>query len=382
MKKCKEIIYYVYCVTLVFLSIIIIAKTGAFSRYVMSKIRGELLPLCRDYKGNEKCILQGLFPILAVNSDDNDTEEPVFAEYNVQKADNTTESFYEKNDGEDTAEIINEEKESEVAVTMGIPVETGIVYNSEDLKDFDYLVSNCYIVTGSTTIYPEELDSKKLLNMDLSIDTSTDNYKVLIYHTHGSENYADSRDGIMEDTVIGIGDELTRILEEDYGIKVYHDRNVYDMVNGKLDRSYAYDLSREAIDKILEEYPSIEVVIDLHRDGVGEDVHLITDIDGRSTAKIMFVNGISRLNVNGDIEEMKNPNKTGNLAFSLQLLLEGKKLYGDFMRNIYVTGYCYNLDVMEKSVLIEVGAQTNTVQEAKNAMIPLASILYKVLSEK
>lgn len=382
MRKCKEIIYYVYSVILVLLSIVIIAGTDVFSKYVMTRIRVEVIPLCREDDGDGAYILHDIFPLLAIDLSREDEEKPVFSVYGEDEGRNNPND--DKTDCSKTADetVIREERDKEVALTMGIPVETGIVYDRDKLKDFDYLVSNCYIITGSTTVYPDELDSEKLLNMDLSIDTDTDDYKVLIYHTHGSETYADSRDGIMEDTVIGIGDELTRILEEDYGIRVYHDRNVYDMVNGKLDRSYAYDLSRESIDNILAEHPSIEVVIDLHRDGVGDDVHLITDIDGRETAKIMFVNGVSRLNVNGDIEEMNNPNKIGNLAFSLQLLLEGKKLYGNFMRNIFVTGYCYNLDVMEKSVLIEVGAQTNTIQEAKNAMIPLASILYKVLSEK
>ncbi|MBP3620126.1 MAG: stage II sporulation protein P, partial [Lachnospiraceae bacterium] len=273
-------------------------------------------------------------------------------------------------------------EDSEVAMTIGTPYETGITYAMEDLMDFEFLVSNCYIVTSSTSVNPEELDANVLLNMDLSVDTSSDDYKVLIYHTHGSETYLDSREGVTEDTVIGVGDELASILEEDYGIKVYHDTNVYDMVDGKLDRSYAYDLSGAAVDEILAKYPSIEVVIDLHRDGVNGDVHLVTDVDGRPTAKIMFVNGVSRLNVNGEIEELNNPNKIGNLAFSLQMLLEGKRLYGDFMRNIYVTGYCYNLDRLPRAALVEVGAQTNTVEEAKNAMIPLAAIIYSVLSEK
>ena len=57
----------------------------------------------------------------------------------------------------------------------------------------------------------------------------------------------------------------------------------------------------------------------------------------------------------------------------------GKELYGDLMRRIYVRGYCFNLNKMPRSSLIEVGAQTNTVAEAKNAMVPLGAILYKVL---
>jgi len=201
----------------------------------------------------------------------------------------------------------------------------------------------------------------------------------LIYHTHGSETFADSRPGVTEDTVIGLGDELTRILEEDYGIPVYHDRTVYDVVDGVEDRSLAYDYASDGVDAILQQYPSIEVVLDIHRDGVREDVRLVREIDGIPTAQIMFLNGMSRTNENGEIDYLYNPYREENLAFSLQMHLTGKELYGDLMRRIYVRGYCFNLNKMPRSSLIEVGAQTNTVAEAKNAMVPLGAILYKVL---
>lgn len=376
MGKFKEYIYYVYCLILILTSVVILVKSRDFFQIVMKEIKKELLPMSEKMETGNDMIKGILFPVFSLNEE----QEVV---YYVQ-------DDLGKDEVEPVQDIITQEpttentttEDSEVAMTIGTPYETGITYAMEDLMDFEFLVSNCYIVTSSTSVNPEELDANVLLNMNLSVDTSSDDYKVLIYHTHGSETYVDSREGVTEDTVIGVGDELASILEEDYGIRVYHDTNVYDMVDGKLDRSYAYDLSGTAVDEILAKYPSIEVVIDLHRDGVNEDVHLVTDVDGRPTAKIMFVNGVSRLNVNGEIEELNNPNKIGNLAFSLQMLLEGKRLYGDFMRNIYVTGYCYNLDRLPRAALVEVGAQTNTVEEAKNAMIPLAAIIYSVLSEK
>lgn len=103
-------------------------------------------------------------------------------------------------------------------------------------------------------------------------------------------------------------------------------------------------------------------------------------IDGKPTAQIMFFNGISRLNDEGDLGYLYNPNLSSNLSFSLQMHLKGKSLYGDLMRKNYIGGYCYNLDRKPRASLVEVGAQTNTVEEAKNAMIPLAAMLYSVLS--
>lgn len=255
-----------------------------------------------------------------------------------------------------------------------------IVYTKNQLTDFQFMVENIYIVDSTTEATEEELDGEKLLRMDMSTDISGDEPKILIYHTHASEAYKDSEEGNWEDTVVGVGEELKKILEQKYRIKVYHDETVYDKINGELDRSKAYTYAGEAIEKILEENPSIEVVIDLHRDSVGANIHLVTEIDGKQTAKIMFFNGMSRTAKNGDIAYLYNENKQANLAFSLQLQLDAAKKYPDFTRRIYLKGYRYNLHLKPRSLLIEVGAENNTVDEAKNAMTPLAELLNDILS--
>lgn len=285
---------------------------------------------------------------------------------------------------EDTGEIQTASETDAVETTLSadtIPAlpSQGITYSMEQLTNRDFLIGNCYTIDSSTMVTDDELNAESLLSEDLHIDNQTQEPKILIYHTHGSETFADSRPGVIEDTVIGLGDELTRILQEDYGIPVYHDRTIYDVVDGVEDRSRAYDYASDGVDAILQQYPSIEVVLDIHRDGVREDVHLVREIDGVPTAQIMFLNGVSRTKENGDIDYLYNPYKKDNLAFSLQMHLEGKAMYGDLMRRIYVRGYCFNLNKMARSSLIEVGAQTNTVAEAKNAMVPLGAILYKVL---
>ena len=80
-----------------------------------------------------------------------------------------------------------------------------------------------------------------------------------------------------------------------------------DIVDGKLDRDKAYTYAQERISRILEENPSVEVVIDLHRDGVSGNKRLVTNIDGKETAKIMFFNGLSRTKQNGEISYLPNP---------------------------------------------------------------------------
>ena len=150
-------------------------------------------------------------------------------------------------------------------------------------------------------------------------------------------------------------------------------------MNGVLDRSKAYDYALPAVEHILEEHPSIQVVIDLHRDGVDEDTRLVTDINGKPAAKIMLFNGLSRTAEDGELGYLPNPNLQDNLAFSFQLEYQAKQYFPEFTRCIYLKGYRYNLHVRPRSLLLEVGAQTNTLEEAMNAMEPFAFILNRVL---
>ena len=142
------------------------------------------------------------------------------------------------------------------------------------------------------------------------------------------------------------------------------------------DRSAAYDYALEKVEQVLAENPSIEVVIDLHRDGVREDVRLVTEVNGKPTARIMFFNGLSKSRTNGPIEYLYNPYIADNLAFSFRLEYEAAQYYPDLTRCVYLKCYRYNLHVRPKSLLLEVGAQTNTLEEAKNAMEPFAAVSY------
>ena len=246
--------------------------------------------------------------------------------------------------------------------------------NRKKLQDFDYLRQTFYQVDNTTTINRDQLNVDALLSENMKIDTSGDGPQILIYHTHSQEGYKDSKAGDAKTSVIGVGDRLTELLEEK-GFKVLHHKGKYDV--GKRDR--AYSVAASNLQKILEENPSIQVVIDLHRDGVAESTHLVTEQNGKKMAQIMFFNGLSRTTATGDIAYLKNPYIADNLAFSFQMQLAAAEYYPDFTRRIYLKGYRYNMHFCPKSLLVEVGAQTNTYEEAENAMEPLADILAKVL---
>ena len=247
----------------------------------------------------------------------------------------------------------------------------------EKLSDFDYLMKNFYIVHANTTAGRQLLDADRFMHMELSLEKNGAVPQILIYHTHSQEEYADHNRN-PEATVVGVGVYLTELLEK-RGYRVIHDTSVYDLQNGKLDRSQAYTYALEGITGILQENPSIEVVLDIHRDGVSENTRLVKEIAGRPTAQIMFFNGTSQT-PEGPIEYLPNPNREANLAFSFRLQLAAMKKYPGFTRKIYLKGLRYTQHVRARTALIEVGAQTNTYEEARNAMEPLADLIDQVLS--
>ena len=265
---------------------------------------------------------------------------------------------------------------AQTASAIGTSSQKQITFSREKLNDFDYLIQNFYQVDSTTTINGTQLNADTLLGKDMRLSHDASTPQILIYHTHSQEGYADSVDGDPSGTVVGVGDYLTKILTEQYGFNVIHHKGEYDVG----DRDHAYAKAGPGLEQVLAENPSIEVVIDLHRDGVAEDTKLVTTQNGVQMAQVMFFNGLSRTTSTGDIDYLYNPYLEDNLAMSFQMQLKAAEYYPDFTRRIYLKGYRYNMQYCPKTMLIEVGAQTNTVEEAMNAMLPLADILNKVLT--
>jgi stage II sporulation protein P len=255
---------------------------------------------------------------------------------------------------------------------------TGNTYTKEQLSNYAF-TKGFYTVASATSLTSSILKPAEFLEKDMAVAHNSDSPQILLFHTHSQEGFADSVEGDDTTTILGVGDYLAKILTEKYGYNVIHDRSIYDYVDGKLDRSKAYTYAENGIAAILKNNPSIDVVIDLHRDGVAESTRLVTQIDGKQMAKVMLFNGISYSNAVGNISYLSNPYRDDNLAMSLQLQLLGEAYYPGFLRNIYINAYRYCLNQRAKSMLIEAGAQTNTFEEVKNSMEPLADLLDKLL---
>jgi len=244
-------------------------------------------------------------------------------------------------------------------------------YTEEQLGNVEFLKTNLYNVNRGTTVSAELLDTEKWLSMDMTWEApDSGGPKVLIHHTHATEYFADSNERDETTLIVGVGDYLEELLESRYGIQVIHDRTVYPY-------NEAYSQALKNVESILKENPTIEVFIDLHRDAGGTKKYTV-NVEGKEMAHLMFFNGLSH-SANGPIDYLPNENQQANLAFSFQMKMAGDSLYPGLCKRNYLKAYRYNLHVLPRAVIVEVGDNNNTLQEAKNAMEPLARILHLIL---
>ena len=152
------------------------------------------------------------------------------------------------------------------------------------LADPQALLNLFFVVDPNTSVLPGEIDGSTLLGKDLTLPENAEGPQILIYHTHSQENYRDYAGSDGKGAVVSLGEELAKRLRAK-GYQVWHDTTAYDMKSGHLDRSRAYTYACEGVTNLLQKYPSIQVILDVHRDGVSEQTHLVTQIEGKPTAQ-------------------------------------------------------------------------------------------------
>ena len=226
------------------------------------------------------------------------------------------------------------------------------------------------------------------------VELTGDEPRVLIYHTHNTEAYRPTEgydyaaSGLYrteddERNVIAVGEELCRILNEEYGIKAIHATEQHEkpLITTAYSRSFQTALKYKRL------YPSLELFIDLHRDGVpetGYEDDFVT-VDGLECARMMFVVGTGSSGKSseadpggGSKEEEAMPDFETNYALAAGLTRELLSYNGRFMRNIRVKSGKYNQQVGPKCLLVEVGHNGNTLEQAKNSMRFLAEAISKL----
>lgn len=207
---------------------------------------------------------------------------------------------------------------------------------------------------------------------------------VLIYHSHTTEAYSlldtgyyissDARSNNSARNMVRVGDDLAAYLEKQ-GFNVIHDRTIHDK-----DYTKSYDNSRATIEKYLEQYPSIEVTIDVHRDDITYSnktkVKPTAKINGKKAARMMIISGC-------EYNRVKNfPDWEENLKFDLQVQNKVNELYPGLMRPILFSERKYNMYETHYSFLLEVGTDANTLDEACYSARLFGNALGQLLNEK
>ncbi len=339
----KIIITVSACIALSFLSVFSVFKIAGSETLVKMCVR-LLIPSDISESSVSMSAKKALTSILKLNSDENDSEDTVKINslaYVPADIQTLMDSFSESNE---TGGKI-------VPVTYGS--------ESANTRSGNILVKN---TTGRSLDIVEALKQKPALT-----EAGENEISVLIFHTHTTESYQtidsdtyskdfSSRNDDENQNMIRVGEEIAAQLEE-AGIGVIHDKKIYD---GSY--SGAYDRSGKSVDEYLEKYPTIQVVLDVHRDAIQTSettkVKPVTTIGGKKAAQIMIITGCE----GGDITDF--PNWEDNLHFALLIQKTAEEMYPTLMRPLFFCNRKYNMYKSKCSVLLEMGSDGNTLDEA------------------
>jgi stage II sporulation protein P len=213
----------------------------------------------------------------------------------------------------------------------------------------------------------KKLDVQKELEASIPLTLDRTKPSVLIFHTHTTEGYEildrdwyaqddTSRSRNLNNNVARVGAAIAQSLEA-AGFAVLHDTTIHDD-----QYSGAYDRSRGTVRRYLDTYPSLQVVLDVHRDAIHRDdgtkIKPVTTINGKKSAQIMIVTGAEENSITG------YPNWQQNLRFALKLQKSCVQRFPSLMRPVFFCSRKYNMDMTPQSLLVEVGADANTLEEA------------------
>lgn len=245
-------------------------------------------------------------------------------------------------------------------------------------SNFGTQVDKCFIKNKTGL----DLDFNSLLTSPLTFNVkkNTDSPQVLIYHTHTSESYIDedvdffysgyySRTQNTDFNVVAVGEAITSTLKRN-GISVVHDKTVHDSTyNG------SYDRSVQTVESNMDKYKDIKVVLDIHRDAIGTEECKIKPVftyKDKKAAQIMILSGCDTDGERG-FENWQN-----NLNFALKIQNTAEKMYPGMTRPISFDYFAYNEYVCDGSLLIEVGTEANSIDEAVYAGQLLGNVLSEV----
>ena len=214
-----------------------------------------------------------------------------------------------------------------------------------------------------------EIDVSKLLQRKADLTVKKDAPCVLIFHTHTTESYqyldrsyyttdVPTRDNDKGKNMVRVGDEICAELER-MGCAVLHDTGIHDARY-----TGAYARSRETVQAYQKKYPTLQVLLDIHRDAIqlsnGTKIKPVATINGKQAAQVMIITGCQE-NGNGVTEF---PDWEQNLVFALQLQEKMESAFPGLTRPVFFSPRRYNMHLSHCSLLLEVGSDANTLAEA------------------
>lgn len=247
-------------------------------------------------------------------------------------------------------------------------------------KEYSFDISDVSFIEteGPAKLNP---DLETLLTQPLAWDLTADEPSVLIFHTHGTEAYTPTDEYTYEEdggsfrtrdeacNMLSVGEELARLLNE-AGIQTVHDRTLYDYP----DYTASYDTARTGLQKQLEKYPTVKLVIDLHRDSAeledGSQWATEATVNGVSSAQVMLVMGTNTY--------YEHPNWEKNLSIALKLHAVMEKSHEGITRPLDLRKQRFNQDLSTGAIIAEIGAAGNTHEEAMNAVSVLAEAIIQL----
>jgi stage II sporulation protein P len=260
---------------------------------------------------------------------------------------------------------------------------SSISFDEDEEKDIE---NSKKLSKGSIAILNEtnyNIDIDKLLSEPLNLNTDRNGPKVLIFHTHTTESYLQKLEYLERDdvsswsrdnryNVVRVGEELAQTLRNKYNIEVIHNDTVHDYPS----YNSSYSNSSKTVTSILKSYPSIKVVLDIHRDALGADdskMRIVEEIEGKKAAKIMFV-------VGSNSKRLPHPNWMENLKLAARLQQNLNEQYPGLARHIYISGNRYNHHLSTGALIIEIGGDGNTIDESLLSTQYIAKAINEVLN--
>ena len=311
----------------------------------------------------------------------NSAEEYVFQVFGIERK-STSQAFIQKSGslgdedafGADYSSLLKETPEDILKSTEKLKKDLEKGKYTEDGETVEKTFTDDQSTDSFRNVYvrnvteSKEIDIEEILGKGCPLPvTDPSEPVVLIYHTHSTETYILNDNGKFSTeytertkdknlNMIRIGDEITKILKAN-SIGVIHDRNIYDEVY-----TGAYEKSREGVLKNLEKYPTITITLDIHRDAIYYDdltrVKPTAEINGKKAAQMMIIAGAE----DGGITDFESWETNLSFAVNLQKALNDK--YENIMKPLYFCCRKYNMDATPYSLLIEVGTDVNTLEEA------------------